>query len=130
MTGHPNDGPAMTPVLIYTRDYCGYCDAAKELLRRKGVAFTEIDVTGHRERRAEMIGRANGRSSLPQIFIGATHVGGCDDLYALEDAGELDPLLAGSSGDVASGGRSDGATTPGAKSAETEPTSRLEENRR
>lgn len=120
----------MNAVLIYTRDYCGFCDAAKELLRRKGVAFTEIDVTGDRERRAEMIGRANGRSTVPQIFIGATHVGGCDDLYGLEEAGELDLMLGGLSGKAASGVRSDGATTLGAQSAETEPAFRLEENGR
>ena len=83
----------MPPVVIYTRAYCSYCDWAKELLERKGVAFTEVDVTGNRERRAEMLARANGRSTVPQIFIGRTHVGGCDELYALEDAGELDPLL-------------------------------------
>jgi len=83
----------MPPIEIYTREFCGYCEAAKELLRRKGVAFTEIDATGNRERRAEMTSRANGRSTFPQIFIGATHVGGCDDLYALDRAGELDPLL-------------------------------------
>jgi glutaredoxin 3 len=84
---------SMAPVVIYTRAYCSYCEWARELLQRKGVVFTEIDVTGNRERRAEMIGRANGRTSTPQIFIGATHVGGCDELYALDEAGELDPLL-------------------------------------
>jgi glutaredoxin 3 len=83
-----------TDVIVYTRDYCGYSDAAKALLQRKGVAFTEINATGNRELRAEMIQRANGRSTFPQIFIGSTHVGGCDDLYELEDAGRLDALLA------------------------------------
>jgi glutaredoxin 3 len=83
----------MAPVVIYTRDYCFYCDSAKELLRRKGIDFTEIDVTGNRERRAEMVARASGRATVPQIFVGATHVGGCDELYALEEAGRLDPLL-------------------------------------
>ena len=83
----------MAPVVIYTRAYCSYCDWAKELLARKGVAFTEIDVTGNRERRAEMIERANGQVTTPQIFVGATHVGGCDELYALDEAGGLDPLL-------------------------------------
>jgi len=83
----------MPPVVIYTRAYCSYCDWAKQPLERKGVAFTEVDVTGNRHRRAEMLARANGRSTVPQIFIGRTHVGGCDELYALEDAGELDPLL-------------------------------------
>jgi glutaredoxin 3 len=84
----------MVPVVIYTRAYCSYCTWAKELLRRKGVAFEEIDVTGHPERRAEMIRRANGETTTPQIFIGPTHVGGCDELYALEQAGRLDALLA------------------------------------
>jgi glutaredoxin 3 len=83
----------MAPVVIYTRAYCSYCDWAKELLARKGVAFTEIDVTGNRERRAEMIERANGQVTTPQIFVGATHVGGCDELYALDESGGLDPLL-------------------------------------
>jgi glutaredoxin 3 len=83
----------MAPVVIYTRAYCSYCDWAKELLHRKGVAFTEIDVTGNRERRAEMIDRAHGNTTTPQIFVGATHVGGCDELYALDEAGKLDPLL-------------------------------------
>jgi glutaredoxin 3 len=122
------DGSPMTPVVIYTRDYCGFCDAAKDLLSRKGVAFTEIDVTGNRERRAEMLLRTNGRATVPQIFIGTTHVGGCDDLYALEDAGALDPLLTAMSGDLATGARSDGATSLGPASGETTPAPRLEEN--
>jgi len=84
----------MVPVVIYTRAYCSYCTWAKELLRRKGARFDEIDVTGRPERRAEMIRRANGRTTTPQIFIGSTHVGGCDELYALERAGRLDALLA------------------------------------
>jgi glutaredoxin 3 len=83
----------MTSVEIYTRKYCSYCHFAKELLSRKGVSFREIDVTGRQEMRDEMIQRAGGHPTLPQIFIGATHVGGCDELYALEDAGKLDPLL-------------------------------------
>ena len=83
----------MADVVIYTRAYCAYCDWAKELLQRKGIAFSEIDVTGNRERRAEMIERANGHATTPQIFIGARHVGGCDELYALDGAGELDLLL-------------------------------------
>jgi len=84
----------MAPVEIYTLLYCPYCQEAKDLLSRKGVSFREIDVTGKREIRKQMIERTNGRSSLPQIFIGATHIGGCDDLYALEETGELDALLA------------------------------------
>jgi glutaredoxin 3 len=84
----------MAEVVIYTRDFCYYSDAARDLLTRKGVAFREINATGNRELRSEMIERANGGSTFPQIFIGATHVGGCDDLYALEEAGRLDALLA------------------------------------
>jgi glutaredoxin 3 len=84
----------MAPVEIYTTPYCPYCQWAKELLNKKSVAFTEIDVSRDRELRVKMTARANGQTTVPQIFIGATHVGGCDDLYALEDAGELDPLLA------------------------------------
>ena len=83
----------MSFIEIYTQQYCSYCHFAKELLSRKGVEFREIDVTGNAQMRQEMIERAQGRTSTPQIFIGATHVGGCDELYALEDAGRLDPLL-------------------------------------
>jgi len=85
---------AMAPVEIYTRNYCYYCESAKELLNRKGISFTEIDITGRPERRAEMVNRATGRTTVPQIFIGATHVGGRDDLYALEAAGRLEHLFA------------------------------------
>jgi glutaredoxin 3 len=84
----------MVPVVIYTRQFCGYCSAAKKLLETKGVAFEEHDATHAPEVRQEMIQRANGRSTFPQIFIGERHVGGCDDLHALERAGELDALLA------------------------------------
>jgi glutaredoxin 3 len=84
----------MAPIDVYTIRYCPYCQDAKELLSRKGVSFREIDVTANRDSRKEMIARANGRSTYPQIFIGATHVGGCDDLYALDADGKLDPLLA------------------------------------
>jgi glutaredoxin 3 len=84
----------MAEVEIYTIRYCPYCQEAKELLSRKGVSFREIDASGNRELRTEMIERAQGRNTFPQIFIGATHVGGCDDLYALDEAGKLDPLLA------------------------------------
>jgi glutaredoxin 3 len=83
----------MTSVEIYTQRYCPYCHWAKELLTRKGVCFHEIDVTADRQMRQHMIERANGQRTVPQIFIGSTHVGGCDELYALEDAGKLDPLL-------------------------------------
>ena len=88
-----SDPAKMPAVEIYTREFCGYCDAAKALLRRKGVTFTEIDVTGNRSRRAEMTSRAQGRMTVPQIFIGSTHIGGCDELYALDQSGGLDPLL-------------------------------------
>jgi glutaredoxin 3 len=84
----------MAAIEVYTTPYCPYCVEAKELLRRKGVEFTEINVAGDRERRSEMVERSGGRMTVPQIFIGETHVGGCDDLYALDDAGGLDPLLA------------------------------------
>jgi len=84
----------MAEVVIYTRDFCYYSDAARDLLTRKGVAFKEINATGNRNLRSEMIERAHGGSTFPQIFIGETHVGGCDDLYALEEAGKLDALLA------------------------------------
>jgi glutaredoxin 3 len=84
---------SMVPVEIYTANFCSYCVWAKELLQRKGVKFTEIDVSGNRELRAAMTARANGKSTVPQIFIGQTHVGGCDELYALDEVGGLDPLL-------------------------------------
>jgi glutaredoxin 3 len=84
----------MADVTIYTRDFCGYCAAAKRLLTEKGVDFTEHDASYSPELRQQMIQRANGRSTFPQIFIGATHVGGCDDLFALDRAGKLDPMLA------------------------------------
>jgi len=85
----------MPPVEIYTTRYCPYCIRAKALLKRKGVEFTEIDVGRDWERRSEMVERAQGRVTVPQIFVGTTHVGGCDDLHALEHEGKLDPLLAG-----------------------------------
>jgi glutaredoxin 3 len=84
----------MGRVEIYTTRYCPYCVQAKALLKRKGVEFTEIDISRDWERRDEMVERAHGRMTVPQIFVGATHVGGCDDLFLLEQAGKLDPLLA------------------------------------
>lgn len=84
----------MKPVEIYTSPLCGYCHAAKRLLKEKGVTFCEVDVLQHPDRKAEMIKRANGGRTVPQIFIADLHVGGCDDLYALERAGKLDGLLA------------------------------------
>jgi glutaredoxin 3 len=83
----------MAPVEVYTTPYCSYCVAAKALLRRKGIEFTEIDVAGNAEIREKMIARANGQMTVPQIFIGEHHVGGSDELHALEAAGELDSLL-------------------------------------
>ena len=87
----------MQPVEIYTTPYCPYCGWAKDLLTKKGVAFKEFDVGGNPSLRAEMTARSKGGYTVPQIFIGETHVGGCDDLYALEEAGKLDPLLTGPS---------------------------------
>ena len=83
----------MPPVTIYTKGWCPYCSSAKDLLARKGVAFEEIDITGQADRRTEMLGRSGGRSTVPQIFVGDRHVGGCDDLFALDRQGKLDPLL-------------------------------------
>jgi len=85
----------MQPVEIYSSPLCGYCHAAKRLLTSKGVTFSEVNVLEEPARRSEMMDRAGGRHTVPQIFIGATHVGGYDDLAALERQGKLDPLLAG-----------------------------------
>ena len=85
----------MAEVEIYTSAFCGYCHRAKRLLAERGAAFTEIDVMAHQERRPEMVARAGGRSTVPQIFIDGLHVGGCDELYALDRQGGLAPLLAG-----------------------------------
>ena len=85
----------MPEVEIYTTGFCPYCHMAKALLNRKGVAYKEINVSGDRERRSEMIQRANGSVTVPQIFIGPVHVGGSDELHALERAGKLDALLSG-----------------------------------
>ncbi|CEJ10722.1 glutaredoxin 3 [Phreatobacter sp. AB_2022a] len=84
----------MPEIVIYTKDFCPYCHAAKALLARKGASFTEIDILQHPERRAEMIARSGGRTTVPQIFIGSRHIGGSDDIHALDEAGELDSLLA------------------------------------
>lgn len=82
-------------VEIYTAGYCCYCHMAKDLLRQKGVTFKEVDVTGRDDLRAEISARAGGRTTVPQIWIGGCHIGGCDDLLALEREGRLDELLAG-----------------------------------
>ena len=84
----------MRTVEIYTTPFCPYCHAAKRLLQRKGADYAEIDVSHDPELRAKMIHRANGRRTVPQIFIGGRHVGGSDDLHALDHAGKLDPMLA------------------------------------
>jgi glutaredoxin 3 len=86
------------PIVIYTKSTCPFCHAAKSLLRSKAAQFEEIGVDGDRAAQAAMAAKANGRSTVPQIFIGDTHVGGCDDLHDLEAAGELDALLAGREG--------------------------------
>ncbi len=83
----------MAKIKIYSSMLCPYCHLAKDLLRRKGVAFEEIDVGGRSDLRGEMTRLAGGRTSVPQIFIDGQHVGGCDDLHALDRAGRLDPLL-------------------------------------
>jgi glutaredoxin 3 len=85
----------MPKIEIYSSPFCGYCHAAKRLLTAKGAEFTEINVILEPSRKAEMVQRANGGRTVPQIFIDGTHVGGCDDLYALDGRGGLDPLLAG-----------------------------------
>ncbi|MEK7326921.1 MAG: glutaredoxin 3 [Chloroflexota bacterium] len=84
----------MAKVEIYSSFLCGFCARAKALLGRKGVKYGEVDVMEHPERREEMRRRAGGRNTVPQIFIDGVHVGGSDDLLALEEAGKLDPLLA------------------------------------
>lgn len=84
----------MANVTIYTRAMCGFCSRAKSLLKQKGVAFVEHDATLKPAVKAEMVSKSGGAATFPQIFIGASHVGGCDDLFALERAGKLDALLA------------------------------------
>lgn len=85
----------MKPVEIYTTPFCPYCIAAKQLLQKKGVSYSETDVSRDPSLRQAMMKRAGGRHTVPQIFIGGQHVGGCDDLHALDHQGRLDPLLAG-----------------------------------
>jgi len=80
-------------IVIYTKDYCPYCARAKSLLKRKGVAFTEIDITHDEMLQKEMVEKSSGRKTVPQIFIGGTSIGGADDLYALDSAGKLDGML-------------------------------------
>ncbi len=83
----------MTEVVMYSTSWCPYCTRARLLLKEKGVPFTEIDIEREPGRRAEMIERAGGRTSVPQIFAGDRHLGGCDDIHALEAQGRLDALL-------------------------------------
>ena len=83
----------MPDIEIYTSPFCGYCTRAKALLIRKGADFKEIDVAMDGARRAEMVRRSGGRQTVPQVFIDGKHLGGCDDLYALDAAGGLDPML-------------------------------------
>ncbi len=85
----------MQTVEIYTSPFCGFCVAAKRLLKSKGVELTEYNVAMNAAKRQEMMSRANGGHTVPQIFIGDNHVGGCDELHALERAGKLDTMLAG-----------------------------------
>lgn len=82
-------------VEIYSSPFCGYCARAKRLLSQKGVVYVEYDVLADSSRFDEMVERAHGRTTVPQIFIDGTHVGGCDDLYELDGAGRLDPMLTG-----------------------------------
>ncbi len=84
----------MPDITIYTKGWCPYCSAAKALLEAKGAAFTEISIEGRPEDRQAMMARSGGRNTVPQIFIGSRHVGGCDDLHALDADGRLDALLA------------------------------------
>jgi glutaredoxin 3 len=85
----------MRSVTLYTTPFCGYCMAAKRLLGDKGVAFDEIDLFAEPKRRSEMIGRARGGRSVPQIFVGVEHIGGFNEIYELDQSGTLDPMLAG-----------------------------------
>jgi glutaredoxin 3 len=84
----------MADVVIYTRPFCGYCARAVGLFNKKGIEFTEIDAGMDPDKRREMVMRASGRSTYPQIFVGGRHIGGCDEMMALERAGQLDPMLA------------------------------------
>ena len=83
----------MADVVIYTRPFCGYCARAISLLSQKGAPFTEIEAGMDPDKRREMVERAGGRNTFPQIFIGGAHIGGCDEMLALDRAGKLDPLL-------------------------------------
>lgn len=86
----------MPPVTVYTKPLCPFCSRALKLLAAKGADITEISAAFDKDKKAEMLARSGGARTYPQIFVGETHVGGCDDLFALDQAGKLDPLLAGS----------------------------------
>lgn len=99
MGNNTQQGKSMTnpaSVEIYTTRTCPYCISAKSLLQRKGAPFTEVDIGAQPELRSEMMQRAMGRRTVPQIFIGGRHIGGSDELHALEREGKLEPLLNGS----------------------------------
>ncbi len=85
----------MPQITVYSGPSCPFCDRAKALLKKKGAAFDDINVKADEAKLAEMMQRSNGKRTIPQIFINGQHIGGCDDLYALESAGKLDALLAG-----------------------------------
>ena len=85
----------MAKIEIYTTSICAYCDRAKQLLRKHNLSFEEINVSSNILKREEMLKRSNGRQTVPQIFINGNHVGGCDDLYALDKAGRLSPMITG-----------------------------------
>lgn len=83
----------MPKVTIYTKDYCPYCVRAKQLLERLQQPYEEIDISKHPEVLPDLVAKSGGRKTVPQIFVGERHIGGCDDLYALHDSGDLKPLL-------------------------------------
>jgi glutaredoxin 3 len=83
----------MSEFTIYTKGWCPYCQAALDLLKKKNISFKQIEITNNKELTAQMVERASGRTSVPQIFSGDHHIGGCDDLYALEEKGGLDKLI-------------------------------------
>ncbi len=83
----------MAEIIIYTTNYCPYCVKVKQLLRKKGVEFEEIDLTNDDAGRVELVEKSGGRKTVPQVFVNGQHVGGCDDLFALDAKGELDTLL-------------------------------------
>jgi glutaredoxin 3 len=101
----------MSEITLYTKSWCPYCASAKRLLAQKGASFIEIDIEARPEKRAEMIQKAGGRTTVPQIFLDGRHIGGSDDLHALDSRGQLDPLLLGPEG---SGRRRSAIATQGA----------------